>query len=65
MKAIGKLAFKKVVGGKEMVNIFYNGNWFNCGLENEDDMPLGHPHFGLFEFEPADQFCKWIDPNKV
>lgn len=33
-------------------------------LSNANDIPKDHPEYGLFEFCVADQFCKWIDPNK-
>ena len=63
MKAIGRIAHCNAVG-QISVDIFYDGKWQGSWIM-ENEMPDNHPDFGLFEFEPADQFCKWIDPSKI
>ena len=63
MKAIGRIDYADAKGNKN-ATLFYDGHWQGSWrLTNR--MPDNHPEFGLFEFEPADQFCKWIDPNKA
>ena len=65
MKAIGEIVDRKSATGHSMVRMIIDGKWDNgcfC-LDNENEIPNGHPRFGLFEFCPEDQFCKWIDPN--
>ena len=64
MKAIGRIAHVSS-NGDVSVDMFYGNNWQGGWiLTNKDDMPVNHPDFGLFEFEPSDQFCKWINPNE-
>jgi hypothetical protein len=62
MKAIGRITHADAIGNLS-VQMFYDGKWQGeWRLSNK--IPAGHPDFGLFDFEPADQFCNWIDPNK-
>lgn len=64
MYAIGKISGRKF-RGLDIVTLFYNGQWQGWNLSNPEDVPSDWPDFGLFEFEPADQFCKWVDPSSL
>jgi hypothetical protein len=62
MKAIGRRDHVDSRGNSN-VTMFYDGKWQGSWVLR-NTIPANHPDFGLFEFEPADQFCKWIsDPN--
>lgn len=63
MKAIGRVVAADAIGNLS-VQMFYDGKWQGSwSLTNK--MPANHPDFGLFEFEMHDQFCEWLDPNKI
>jgi hypothetical protein len=70
MKAVGWITINKSATGQKLVAlkiVSAEGCWTDgmYWLENEEDIPKDNPLYGLFEFEPTDQFCKWIDPNKA
>lgn len=63
MKAIGRVTAADATG-RLSVQMFYDGKWqSNWSLSNK--MPANHPPFGLFEFEPEDQFCEWVDMSSI
>ena len=65
MRAIGEITWKMSADRKfRAVEMLYpiKGHWY---LDNINDIPANVPSYGLFEFEEADQFCKWIEPNKT
>lgn len=70
MKAVGEIQdAANTAEGRRQVKLYVRENinryvGVRYTLDNEDDLPVGHPAIGLFEFEPQDQFCTWIDPNK-
>jgi len=62
MKAIGRVVAADAIGNLS-IQMFYNGKWQDSySLENRQS---NQPEYGLFEYEPQDQFCKFIDPNKL
>jgi hypothetical protein len=63
MRAIGRIDHVDS-RGISSVTMFYGGKWQQGSWKLEGEMPENHPDFGLFEFEPYDQFCKWIDLDK-
>jgi len=67
MKAVGQIRHNtKSATGHKLVNLYIDDLMdVSFCLANEDEIPLNaNSYFGLFEYEPSDQFCKWIDPNK-
>ena len=72
MKAVGIITgMKSAYFGFPLVNLYVFDHDKEIGqlthycLTNEDKIPIGHPNFALFEFEPADQFCRWVDVNNA
>lgn len=66
MNSIGVLTDKFSATGHQIVKMFltFSKTAEYC-LENPSAMPNNVSEYGLFTFEPSDQFCKWIDPNSV
>jgi hypothetical protein len=64
MKAIGRIVAADAIGNLS-VEMFYDGKWQKGSFSLSNKMPSNHPDFGLFRFNEADQFCKWIDPNNA
>ena len=68
MKAVGRITHVAADGRKTVtVHVPIEDDKYapvNYILSNANDIPKDHPEYGLFEFCVADQFCKWIDPNK-
>ncbi len=64
MYAVGEISRRRSVTGHRMVTI-YDGEWRDWCLANTKDMPDNHPDFGLFEYDPQDQFCRWVDATKL
>ena len=68
MKAIGIIQ-PKGLNGKTFVKLPVKGETYNYILANKERMteqaslPQEFQNIGLFEFDPADQFCYWQNPN--
>lgn len=65
MFAVGTIGMKVGKAQYSPVTIFVNGNRRVYMLENEDSMPSSATDVGLFQFSDNDQFCSWIDTNKI
>lgn len=65
MLAIGHITNKKNILGKTLVNLWIDGEERDYGLINEEVIPDTHPLYGLFSFDPQDQFCRWVKPSEI
>ena len=62
MYAIGMLIHQTSATGHPLVELHADGRTSVWCLANRDEIPPNHPDYGLFQYEPQDQFCRWVDP---
>jgi hypothetical protein len=65
MFAVGTIGSKVGKAQYSPVTIFVDGNRSIYMLDNEDVMPSTATDIGLFEFFRGDQYCSWVDTNKI
>lgn len=66
MFAVGNLTGRRSAGTHmPIVTLRYDGQRIEYVLVNERDMPQALDGLGLFQFEPGDQFCTWVDAGSV
>ena len=65
MFAVGTIGGKVGMSQYSPVTIFIDGNKRTYMLDNEDNMPSTATDVGLFEFSREDQYCSWVDTNKI
>jgi len=65
MFAVGRITEQTSATGHPMVELSVDGRTSLWCLSNPMDIPLGTLDYGLFQFEPQDQFCRWVDPDTL
>lgn len=63
--AIGIITSATSVTGHPVVELHEGGDTRKWCLSNHEEMPPNHPCYGLFQFDPQDQFCRWVDPSSL
>ena len=63
MIALGQRTSRTAITGHYIVSLRVGTRWQDWCLGNQ--IPEGQPDFGVFEYEPADQFCFWRDPQTL
>jgi hypothetical protein len=64
MFSIGTISqFTRGASVVTMVSILQEGIVYV--LSNPEKIPCPWPNLGLFQYEPQDQFCKWVDMKDI
>ncbi len=65
MFAVGRITTQTSATGHPLVELYAGGRASKWCLSNRYEMPPNHPDYGLFQYEPQDQFCRWVDPGAL
>lgn len=65
MKAVGEITGRNARSGFQMVKLYFDGKQQEFCLSNPNDIPSDMPDFGLFSFNPEDQFLILLKGNKL
>ena len=63
MIALGQRTNRTAKTGHCIISLYVGARWQDWCLANH--IQEGQPEFGIFEYEPADQFCFWRDPQTL
>ena len=63
MFSLGRINSKE--GCKTKVSLLEE-QWNNYILVNPEEVPKNYQsNLGLFQYEPQDQFCRWVNMNQI